>query len=184
MSQLELLKKVVEVLDAARIDYMVTGSFASSLHGRPRSTHDIDLIVDLGWTGLRAILDAFPAPDFYISEEAAREAMANGGTFNLLDAREGGKVDFWLLTEHPFDTARFERRREDRAWGFQVWVSSPEDTILQKLRWARMMGGSEKQTDDARQIALTQGAAIEAEYVDRWATHLGVVEAWNGIRHG
>lgn len=45
MSQQELLRKVIQTLDEAGIQYMVTGSVASSLQGEPRSTHDIDLVV-------------------------------------------------------------------------------------------------------------------------------------------
>lgn len=45
MSQQELLKKVIKVLEDARIQYMITGSVVSSLQGEPRSTHDIDMVV-------------------------------------------------------------------------------------------------------------------------------------------
>ena len=45
MSQQELLKQVVPILTAASIEYMVTGSIASSLQGEPRLTHDIDLVI-------------------------------------------------------------------------------------------------------------------------------------------
>ena len=44
MSQQELLKKVIQTLEYAEIDYMVTGSVASSLQGEPRSTHLIERI--------------------------------------------------------------------------------------------------------------------------------------------
>jgi predicted nucleotidyltransferase len=45
MSQQELLRKVIEALGDARIEYMLTGSVVSSLQGEPRSTHDIDMVV-------------------------------------------------------------------------------------------------------------------------------------------
>ena len=45
MSQQKLLKLVVETLDSAGIEYMLTGSVVSSLQGKPRSTHDIDIVV-------------------------------------------------------------------------------------------------------------------------------------------
>lgn len=44
MSQPNLLKRIIEALDAAGIDYMITGSVASSLQGEPRLTHDLDLV--------------------------------------------------------------------------------------------------------------------------------------------
>ena len=42
-----LIRKVIQTLEDAGIEYMVTGSVVSSLQGEPRSTHDIDLVVVL-----------------------------------------------------------------------------------------------------------------------------------------
>ena len=53
MSQQELLKRVVRILDGAKIKYMLTGSVVSSLQGEPRSTHDIDIVVAILLYGVR-----------------------------------------------------------------------------------------------------------------------------------
>ena len=45
MSQQELLTAVAAALDRIGIQYMVTGSIASSLYGEPRLSHDIDVLV-------------------------------------------------------------------------------------------------------------------------------------------
>jgi hypothetical protein len=117
VSQPELLKLVARRLEAAGIEYMITGSVASSLQGEPRATHDIDVVVAVRTlaadvaAGLKA---AFPQPDFYLDEAAVRDAIAARGLFNLIDAREGDRVDFWLLTDDAFDRARFERRYVER----------------------------------------------------------------------
>ncbi|HEV7221189.1 MAG TPA: hypothetical protein VGN42_00710 [Pirellulales bacterium] len=140
MSQSELLKAVVAELDAAGIAYMLTGSLASSLQGEPRSTHDIDLVVSMDALGAERIVTAFRAPDFYLSAPAVQGAVRNRRMFNLLDLRDGDKVDFWLLTDEPFDRSRFARRIQMDWEGGPVWTSSPEDTILAKLRWAEKLG--------------------------------------------
>ena len=59
MSQQELLSKLVDFLDQARIPYMLTGSIASSLHGEPRSTHDVDVVVVLDPESITKLLGAF-----------------------------------------------------------------------------------------------------------------------------
>jgi len=71
---------------------------------------------------------------------------------NLIDTVSGDKVDFWLLTETPFDYSRFTRRYHEELMGMRIAVSSPEDTILMKLRWSKMSGGSEKQFIDALRV--------------------------------
>ncbi len=43
----EALARLLEVLDRMEIPYEVGGSVASSAHGFPRTTLDVDLVVDL-----------------------------------------------------------------------------------------------------------------------------------------
>lgn len=57
MSQQELLKKVIHVLDANNTQYMVTGSIVSSLQGEPRSTHDIDFVVAIQKSSAKQLVD-------------------------------------------------------------------------------------------------------------------------------
>jgi hypothetical protein len=88
--------------------------------------------------------------------------------------RDGDKVDFWLLKDEPFDRERFARRLEVEAMGQRLSVSTPEDTILMKLRWAMQSGGSEKQVGDAAGVFAFQGDLLDQAYLDRWAEALGV----------
>ena len=182
MSQQELLNYVVHVLTAAGIEYMVTGSVASSLHGEPRSTHDIDLVVALPAEGVPKLMAAFPAPNYYLSEAAMEEARRHQSMFNLLCLTSGEKVDFWILTEEPFDRSRFARKRAEQVLGIPLNVSAPEDTILAKLRWAKLSGGSEKQLTDSLRIYEVQGSRLDLAYLDHWASVLGVEELWQQVR--
>lgn len=185
MSQPELLKLVARQLEAAGIEYMITGSVASSLQGEPRATHDIDVVVAVREpaaavaAGLKA---AFPEPAFYLDEAAVRDAIVARGMFNVIDTREGDKVDFWLLTDDAFDRARFERRYVEHFEDARLPVSRPEDTILMKLRWAAMLGGSEKQFVDALRVYEVQHGRLDEAYLDRWAATLGVAAALGRLR--
>jgi hypothetical protein len=182
MSQQELLKRVVEVVNAAGIDYLVTGSVASGLQGEPRATHDIDLVVALSPAAVPALLSAFPPPDYYLSEEAIRDAIRGRSMFNLLSLTEGDKVDFWLLTDEPFDQARFHRKYTESVLGMDLKVSAPEDTILDKLRWAKLAGGSEKQFTDALRVYELQRDKLDRNYLEYWAGVLGVEVLWEQLK--
>jgi hypothetical protein len=170
------------VLAEAGIDYMITGSVASSMQGEPRSTHDIDVVVALTESAATRVLQAFPPPAFYLAEEAVRDAIRRRSMFNLLSLDEGEKVDFWLLTEQPFDQSRFARKRVANVLGMQLNVSAPEDTILAKLHWAKLSGGSEKQFTDALRVYEVQQRTLDMDYLDRWAVELGVEELWQRVR--
>lgn len=174
MSQLALLKKVVGVLDDLGIDYMASGSIVSSLQGEPRSTHDIDIVVAIRQSSAKALAAAFPAPEYYLTEESILDALRTNGLFNLIDVHSGDKVDFWILTDQPFDLSRFGRRRFEDVLGIRLAVSAPEDTILMKLRWAKESGCGEKHFGDALRVYEVQHGSLDASYMKSWAQKLGV----------
>lgn len=185
MSQSELLRRVVAGLSDAGIDHMITGSVASSLQGEPRATHDIDLVVaipDPAHALFDSLARAFPAPEFYLDEEAVRRAIVSRTMFNLIDTKRGDRVDFWMLTDEPFDRSRFERRYDEQFEGMKLKLSRPADTILMKLRWSAATGGSQKQYIDALRVYEMQHRHLDREYLAYWARVLDVGEALEELR--
>jgi hypothetical protein len=181
MSQQDLLKKVIRVPEESGSTYMLTGSFASSMQEEPRLSHDIDLVVNPTPRVIPSLIKVFPSPAYSLDEQNAREAIRAKTRFSLLHMVEGDKVDFWLLTDDPFDTARFGRRRSEDTLGMKLFVSSPEDTILAKLRWAKLSGGSEKQLHDALRVYEVQFASLDMQYLKKWVETLGVEEYWHSL---
>jgi hypothetical protein len=182
MSQQELLKTVVRALEQLDVEYMVSGSIASSLQGEPRSTHDIDIVVDLPRSKAHALAAAFPPPVYYLDEQAVTEAVAAKGMANLINTDSGDKVDFWMLTEDSFDRSRFARRYHEVVLGTRFAVSSPEDTILMKLRWAKLSGGSEKQFVDAVRVYEVQHGRLDQGYLSEWTSKLGLEREMERLR--
>ena len=182
MSQQALLTRIVEALDGDGIPYMLTGSLASSLQGEPRATHAIDLVVDIAASDVARVTRALSAPEVCLDEDAVSDATRRRTMFNLIDSSSGDKADFWLLTDDPFDRERFARRLRVEALGLELSVSTPEDTILMKLRWSAQAGGSEKQFNDALGVYEFQGDVLDLAYLDRWAETLGLSAALVEIR--
>lgn len=182
MSQQELLVRVVQALNSSEIAYMITGSVASSLQGEPRSTHDIDVVVLMAPADVHKLVRLFPSPDYFLDEESARESLVSGSMFNLLAVYEGDKVDFWPLTDEPFDQSRFQRRYTENIAGVKVEVSSPEDTILAKLNWAQLSGGSQKQFVDALRIFETQYDELDMPYLEQWVARMNLQSLWNELK--
>jgi len=46
------LQRIVEVLDAAGVPYMLTGSLAAAYYAVPRATQDIDVVIETGAQGI------------------------------------------------------------------------------------------------------------------------------------
>ncbi|MEO8497754.1 MAG: hypothetical protein ABI614_22030 [Planctomycetota bacterium] len=182
MSQQKLLTSVLDVLESMDIPYFVTGSWASSLQGEPRSTHDLDLVVSLAIHKVPGLLAAFASPDYYLSDVSVKEAIHHQSMFNLLDNRSGDKVDFWMLTNESWDQERFARRTTIQLYNRDVRITTPEDTILAKLRWSKLSGGSEKQFADALRVYEVQRSALDVEYIAKWATQLDVADLWQRLQ--
>lgn len=183
MPQQELLKQVLSILNENHIDYMVTGSIVSSIQGEPRTTHDVDILVNIKSEHVSALLKAFSPPKFYLSEIAIKEALVHKSMFNLIDTEEGTKIDFWILSNGAFDKSRFERKYEESVLGTKMKISKPEDTILAKILWAKLSGGSEKQFTDALRVYEIQYLNLDLQYITRWSNHLDIDELWEKLKN-
>ncbi len=115
------LQRLVAVLEQVGIPYMLSGSLASAFYGIPRSTQDIDIVVELDITRLRALITALPQEMYYVSEPAAVDALRRQGQFNVIDMETGWKVDLIVRKRRPFSRTEFERRRSEEVLGVPWW---------------------------------------------------------------
>lgn len=175
----DVLRRVLGELDRGNIDYMVVGSFASSLYGERRDTHDIDIVVALPRDAV-APLAAKLAAEYYFDQDAALEALDRRDMFNIISFETGDKVDFWILADDAFRRTQFSRRRLVTAWGIRTWVETPEDTILSKLLWNKI-SPSERQINDVRGILEFQKGSLDYDYLHKWAINQGINEQLNKL---
>ena len=166
MSTLGTLERVVERLRAAGIPHMLAGSFASTYHGTPRTTQDIDLVIDPTPDGLERFVASLSPDEFYVSTQ-----------FNVIDVLTGWKVDLIVRRDRPFSAEEFRRRRPAHLPDTAVDVASAEDTIIAKLEWAHL-GESEPQLRDVAGIIAVQADSLDREYILRWVRELDLVELW------
>lgn len=172
-----ILERLSSALTAAQVPYMLTGSFASSLHGAPRVTHDIDIVIAPTLGSLNQLLKQFPEDCYYASRDAALQAYGAEGMFNVIELETGWKVDFIIRKQRPFSLEEFERRREAEIAGARIYVASPEDVIIAKLEWAKL-GESERQLRDAASIIATRDGELDGVYIHRWVEKLDLLTQW------
>lgn len=51
-----------------------------------------------------------------------------------------------------------------------------EDSVLRKLEWRRLSGGSERQWRDVIGVLRVQGSGLDSEYLRHWASELDLSE--------
>jgi len=177
VNHVELLNRMVAALKAEGIPYMLTGSLASSIYGEPRSTNDIDLVIDPSPDALDRLVGRLQREGLYVDLEAARTALRDRGQFNAiaLDA----KVDFIIRKAGPHSTLAFERRQRVQDPDMDVDVVSPEDLILSKLQWAIETGSDRQFRDVAGVVALVD--KLDRTYIELWAGRLGILDVWHAV---
>lgn len=159
---------------------MVVGSVASSAHGAPRTTHDIDIVVQLSDSALDSLLASLPEDRFYVSREAAQQALRSRTQFNVIDMETGWKADLIVRKQRPFSVEEFRRRQQLTLFGMPIWTATPEDTALAKLEWSKMSGGSDRQRRDVVGIVM-RNTTFELAYVEAWVDDLGLGSEWDTV---
>jgi len=157
---------------------MLTGSYASSVHGNPRASQDIDIVIAPNRPQLLALLKLLPDTEYYVSDEAALDALARRSQFNVVDFATGWKVDFIIAKDREFSRTEFERRRLLELDGLALYFASPEDVLIAKLEWAKL-GASSRQIEDAAGIIALQGNQLDTAYVSHWVDALGLQAQWS-----
>jgi hypothetical protein len=174
---LEVTLHVVATLERLGIPYLVGGSLASSLHGIPRATQDVDVVVRLTQRDVAGLVAALRGA-FHLDEAAIREAIEQRAWFNLIHLGTLLKVDVFVAKEDEASRAQMKRRQRyvlEGEPGGELVVASAEDVVAHKLYWYRLGDGvSDRQWSDALGVLRVTGPRLDLEYLRRASLRLGV----------
>lgn len=164
--------KVVEATEAAGVDFMVVGAIAAGAYGVPRSTKDVDLLVAVSVTGGVAAVIQSLAPLVEFEPQVVFDTLT-WGRRQVGQSRSTPpfKVELFELFDDPFVQEEFRRRQQVFVpmLGRSTWLPTPEDVIVQKLRWGRS-----KDLDDARDVLAVQGPeTLDMAYINAWCARHG-----------
>jgi hypothetical protein len=169
---LEVTLRVTAVLEDLGIEYLVGGSLASSLHGIPRSTQDVDLVARILPAHVAPLVSALVA-DFYIDEDMIRDAVKRRATFNIIDLTTMFKLDVFVAKGDVVSRQEMQRRQTVSLGGDPektLVVSTAEDIVLHKLEWYRLGNEiSERQWTDVLGVIKVQGERLDRKYLTETA---------------
>ncbi|WP_375443439.1 nucleotidyl transferase AbiEii/AbiGii toxin family protein [uncultured Fibrella sp.] len=166
----ELLAFVIAALETVPMNYMLTGSMAMTVYTIPRSTRDIDLVVEVMPSQKEMFLAQFK-DRFHFNEQTIIDEFAGKGVgmFNLIDHKSFYKIDFIIRKTNRYEQVKFSNRRRVVIGDTEAWVISPEDLILSKIQWIQQLE-SERQKEDIRQLLDFSG--LNMTYVTSWVDFL------------
>jgi hypothetical protein len=176
-----LFRRISSSLEQARISYMLTGSFASSIYGKGRASQDIDLIIEADEAQTRQLVNVLLLNDFYAERGAALEACRRKSMFNAIDNVTGLKIDFIFRKPRKFSEEEFQRRQSALVQGVEFLTATAEDIVLSKLEWAKL-GGSARQIEDVVDILKVRWNELDHAYIEKWVGELGLITEWSRAR--
>ena len=164
---LDITMLVAGVYERLGVPYFVGGSFASSLHGIPRATQDVDIVAEMKDSHVPAFVAAL-RPTFYLDEDAIRAAIAGRSSFNVVHLGSYFKADIFIPKDDEASRLEMERRQRFNLGGDppprDLVVASAEDVVAQKLFWFTLGDRvSDRQWGDA--VGVLKVAADRLDFV-------------------
>lgn len=180
----DAIARLLDLLEKAKVPFMLTGSIASTAHGVPRATTDLDVVIDPSEGQLEAFLAALGEGGWRIDggEAAARRARFARTHFVVVDDSTSWKVDLVVKKDRAFSVAEFERRERVEVLGVPAWVASAEDVIVSKLEWSKQSNDVTQRSRQRRDVAgvvASRGTELDRAYVEHWVTALDLADEWD-----
>jgi hypothetical protein len=178
VSVYEIVQDVAQRLAAADIRFLIGGSLASSVWGQPRQTNDADFALVVSHEDVEALVESFADP-YYVSASSIQEAIEDSQpfrSFQILHMDEVFKIDAFVLLDTDYSRSEIERRRFIKA-GTEIELpyASPENTVINKLRWYDLGNRvSDRQWNDIVQVLEVQKGRLDEGYLDLWTEHFGL----------
>lgn len=175
-----VVARLARTFDDLGIRYLVGGSLASSIYGKPRATQDVDLVAEIDRDHVDALTIAL-ADEFYIDAGMIRDAIRRRASFNVVHLATMFKADVFIPRGDAWSREEMARARtemidtpEGRA---AIRFASPEDTLLHKLVWYRLGNEvSDRQWGDIVGMIQIQKEMLDSAYLQLWAPVLGVAD--------
>jgi hypothetical protein len=172
-----IAKRLHTILTELDIPYYITGEVAAIAYGEPRTTRDLDLVIELDRQNVPKFVEKLEQGEFYCPPGAVADLQTGQGrTLSVTHMTQILNADIVVNGESEFDRSKMARRgleALDEEGTEQFWLASPEDVILAKLLW-RKQSGSQKQWNDVLGILKVQIETLDYGYLDRWAEKLAI----------
>ena len=170
----DLIDVTVRNLVQQGIEYAVTGSVMSGIHGEPVTSYGVDIVVKMDETQAAQLSRVLPQR-FYRSEESLVHATRTFAMANLIDIETGLKVDLSCMRPTKYRESVFSRRVQANLGPDTPPFDgvSPEDIVLMKLLW-RVDTKSQKQWENALSVVQVKGVSLDWKYLFEQAQQLGI----------
>jgi hypothetical protein len=168
----QTIARIVGILNELGLKFHLTGGVVAAYYGDPRSTQDVDIVIDLeqNWPETTALLERLSSR-YVLNKEVARDAIERHGLFQAIDQQSMIKIDFHVGGRIPGELGR--SKQSEIAPGLVAPIVSKEDAIVSKLLWIRQ--GSHRGRQDVKEM-LRRDEDLDQLVLKQLAASLGVLD--------
>jgi len=155
----ETVSLVSRFLNKEKIKYVIVGGLVAIFYGIPRTTMDIDIIIQIPENKIKVFVEFLKKNEFFASEDDIKTAFKEKSHCTIEDKKSLIRLDVkGIYTE--FDKDTLKRKRSFNYKDTKMYLASPEDTIASKLLF-----GSEQDIKDAEGIYVRQKGKLKMDYL-------------------
>ncbi len=157
----ELLEKLGNILEAEKVPYMIVGGQAVLIHGEPRLTRDVDVVVGLKASEWEKIESLAGSLGFAPLIEDVTEFVKKTSVLPVHNKETGLRIDFMFAVSEYVHKA-LARVRVLEIGPAKVRFASLEDILILKV-----IAGRPRDMEDALTI-LIKNPQTNLEYIRKW----------------
>ena len=171
-----LVRRLVKAFEASGLDYAFTGAMAASFYGLPRTTTDVDLMVQVSdKLGKSRLVRALKRAGIKADEEGVARSIASGYMIVTFGDRKTVYSTDIIISNEKL------QKRVGTVAGIRTFFQAPEDLILAKLRMIKATVPKERALKDKEDIrAILRFTVVDVEAIKKRAkkdTTLSIFEA-------
>lgn len=171
--------RMLSALEEAGVTHMLVGGFTSNFYGIPRATKDVDIVIQMASPRTLAQVEKTLGSEFAFDPQVTFETITGNVRHIIRLHGTPFVIELFELGADAFQQERFQRRVTlfVPQIGRSVCLPTPEDVVVQKLRWGRP-----KDLDDAKDVLAVRGDTLDTSYIETWCARHGTLERLNKVR--
>lgn len=167
----QAVQAFIDALNDEGVAYLVTGSLVSNSYGEPRVTFDADFLIEAAPDAVSRIALRL-GPDFIRESQMSFETVTGKVQHKFLHRPSGLLLEAFELSDDAHDQERFARRKQVSFLDRTTWFPTPEDVIVQKLRWYALRS-RDKDMRDVTFVIARQHDSLDWPYIEKWCREHG-----------
>ncbi|KXH70188.1 MAG: hypothetical protein AM326_01195 [Candidatus Thorarchaeota archaeon SMTZ-45] len=171
----EILKFVSSYLNDHGIEYVIVGGVAVMYHGVPRTTVDIDILLQIDDAEIDSFSDFLNSKGFNASADDMRSALIEGSYSTIFYMDTLLRLDLQGVIS-TFDRLTIERAVAIEFLEVSIKLGTAEDTIVNKVLFQ-----GEQDIRDAHGIFQINRERLDMSYIESTCKMLGISDKWNSF---